>query len=213
MKITLKVSLLFFTLSFTNGFCQNQHPNEWYNSIKTISSSLKKTEIISLNKEVMYNGSIIPVAYGCISFFNIDNRPDSIPFLYHYGRILLEKDRFIVMIDKSPDSMLLTIRIVFPPSILSRKKSNGNNIVSFVTRNNQMRDLYIHNDDITSLQSYWAITTMGDCYKITYSDYTMGGFYYYIPYEYTKRELVKKKLDKMFEKQYYNSSYYLLNYF
>jgi hypothetical protein len=86
------------------------------------------------------------------------------------------------------------------------------NVVSFDTRKKWLVNWNINRDEVTVMKSFYAVTTLKDCYKVVSVDHITGGFYYYIPYENKKRKKIMNKLDKLFSKQY-NERCNLLNYF
>ncbi len=187
---------------------------DWYGEIDRISSALQEKENVYFKKEVLYDGSIIPVAPGMFTYMSGDNSTDTIPFLYSYGRITMEKNKFNRMVSTVPDSTRLAVRIVFQPvrTSMTQKENSGINVISFYTTKHSLVDLYLNRDEVVNLRSFYAITTSKDCYKVVYVDYSTGGFYYYIPSEKKDRESIMNKLDRLFSKQYHEGNN-LLNFF
>ena len=208
------IILLILSAPITIVCGQNDKLTNWYSEIIKISSALHEKEVVSLKKEVLYDGSIIPIAPGMFTYESSDNSTDTIPFLYSYGRIAIEKYKFDRMISIAPDSAKLTVRIVFQPirTAMSQKTNTGLNVICFYTSKKRLVDLYLNGDEVLNLHSFWAITTLNDCYKVAYVDYSTGGFYYYIPSEKKNKKSIVNKLDKLFSKQYCEG-YSLLNYF
>lgn len=211
-NVVIIILLLGRVAPLTIVFGQDIQLMSWYGEIREISSGLREKERVYLKKEVLYDGSIIPVAPGMFTYKNGKGGTDTIPFLYSYGRIAMEKDKFDRMASIIPDSTKLTVRIAFQPIRTSvfQKKNLGNKVICFYTSKNRLVDLYRNGDNV-NLRSFYAITTLKDCYKVVYVDYSTGGFYYHIPSERKKRRIMNK-LDKLFSKQYYEG-YSLLNYF
>lgn len=210
----LKSVIIFSSLAFQlAAFGQPSQLMGWYGEINKISSELQRKEVVSLMKEVLYDGCIIPVAPGAFTYVS-DDGTDTIPFLYYYGRITMEKDKFNRMLSIVADSALLTVRISFQPTAVSSYQKVNSEVkdVSFFTTKERLVNLCTFRDEVTLLNSFYAITTLRDCYKVVYVDHLTGGFYYYVPYENKKRKKIMNKLDKLFLKQY-NEGYNLLNYF
>lgn len=201
-------------IQLANAYGQNPQLMGWYGEINKISLVLQRQEIISLKKEVLYDGCIIPVAPGMFTYMSGNGSTDTIPFLYSYGRISMEKNKFNRMLRIVSDSAKLTVRISFQPTRVSpyQKVNAEINDISFYTTKQRLVDLYINRNEVTLMKSFYAITTLKDCYKVVYVDHLTGGFYYYIPYENKKRKKIMNKLDKLFSKQY-NERCNLLNYF
>lgn len=196
----------------SSAFCQHSDLDNWQNNIAKIAFNQKTTENACIKKEILYNGSIIPIAYGEFSYIEKDTNTVTIPFLYTYGRIIIAKiefDRMMVM----PDSTKVTALISFQPVRMSelQKKIDGPSSVSFTITKRNLYETYMNGENVW-LYSYWAITTMKDCYFVLYRDYSLGGWYYYVPYENPKRKRIEKKLEKLFEKQYKEGAS-LLNFF
>lgn len=210
------VIILFSSLviQLANALGQNPQLLGWYGEINKISSDLQGKEIISLMKEVLYDGCIIPVAPGMFTYESGNGSTDTIPFLYSYGRITMEKNKFNCMLSIVSDSAKLTVKITFQPTRVSPYQKVNTEIsdISFYTTKQRLLDLYINRNEVILMSSFYAITTLKDCYKVVYVDYSTGGFYYFIPYENKKRKSIMNKLDKLFSKQYHDG-YNLLNYF
>lgn len=210
------VIILFSSLviQLANALGQNPQLLGWYGEINKISSDLQGKEIISLMKEVLYDGCIIPVAPGMFTYESGNGSTDTIPFLYSYGRITMEKNKFNRMLSIVSDSAKLTVKMTFQPTRVSPYQKVNTEIsdISFYTTKQRLLDLYINRNEVILMSSFYAITTLKDCYKVVYVDYSTGGFYYFIPYENKKRKSIMNKLDKLFSKQYHDG-YNLLNYF
>lgn len=206
--------LLFMSMSLTNAYGQHPDLMNWYDTIRNIFSSLQITENVQIKKEVLYNGSIIPVAHGKLSYCGEYGEYVTIPFIYSYGRIAIEKSMFDRMISEITDSTKVSIYIAFQPIRISDKQKKNEELtaVLFDVRKQNLNDLYLHNDEILLLKSYWEITTIDDCYKVSFVDYSFGGWYYHIPYKNKKRIRLQKKLDRLSFKQYHKG-FNLLNYF
>lgn len=196
----------------SSAFCQHPNLDNWYKNIDRIAYSLHATDIIYLKKEVLYNGSIIPVAYGGLSYCGKDSNKVSVPFLYTYGRIEISKEEFERMM-LMHDSTKVFVQIHFMPVSISefQKEIDGYCSVSFCLTIRNFHDLYINRDHLW-LCSYWAITARKDCYLVMYKDYSFGGYYYYVPYENSTKKKLSKKIEKLFKKQYLDWPF-LLNYF
>lgn len=201
-------------IQLANAFGQNPQLMGWYGEINKISSDLQGKEVVSLMKEVLYDGCIIPVAPGMFTYVSGNGSTDTIPFLYYYGRITMEKNKFNRMLSIVSDSAQLTVRISFQPTEVSldQKVNTEVNVVSFYTRKKWLVNLYINRDEVTLMKSFYAITTLKDCYKVVYVDHLTGGFYYHIPAEKKERTSIMNKLDKLFSRQY-REGYNLLNFF
>ena len=208
--------IIYASLAFqlTNALGQNPQLMGWYGEINKISSDLQGEETISLMKEILYDGCLIPVAPGMYTYVSGNGCTDTIPFLYYYGRITMEKNKFNRMLSTVSDSTWLTVIMSFQPIALSthQKVNNEINDVSFYTKKQRLVDLYINGGDMVNLRSFYAITTLKDCYKVVYADYSTGGFYYHIPSEKKEQKRIMNKLDKLFYEQYHKR-YNLLNYF
>ena len=187
--------LLFMSMSLTNAYGQHPDLMNWYDTIKNTFSSLRNTENILIKKEVLYNGSIIPVAQGNLSYCGEHGKTVTIPFIYSYGRIVVEKSIFERMISEIKDSSKVSVYIAFQPIRISyeQKKEEGLTAVLFDVRKRNLNDLYLNNDKILLLKSYWAIAAIDDCYKVSFMDYSLGGWYYHIPYKNKKKIRLEKK--------------------
>ncbi len=212
-----KNALILFTcliIQSVNALGQDHQLMGWYSEINKISSALMRQEVISLKKEVLFDGCLIPIALGMFTYVSGNGSTDTIPFLYSYGRITMEKNKFNRMLDIVSDSAWLEVIISFQPARISpyQKMNAEFNVISFYTTKQRLADLYINGQDVINMCSFYAITTLKDCYKVVYEDYSTGGFYYYIPHEGKKRGTIMNKLDKLFLKQY-KEGYNTLNYF
>lgn len=193
--------------------CQHADVNDWGNKIKKIASLLKITENTYLKKEILYNGSIIPVAYGEFSYMGNDSNTVTLPFLYTYGRITIVKDEFEKMMATMPNSTNVDVLVSFQPVRTSefQKHIDGPSSITFTLSKMALSEVY-HCRDFLWQKSYWAITTVKDCYLVFFSEQTIAGWYYYIPYENSKRKRFEKRLRKLYKKQY-EESFSLLNFF
>lgn len=214
MKKLLFIFLMLIPLVNVHG----QHPmlTQWYDTLREIAQSQRYTQVVSLKKEVLYNGSIIPIAHGKFIYLDNDGIADTIQFLYSFGRITIPKTEFDQMTEL-PYSTSLIVGISFRPIRLSEfeKENDGPCFIEFTTKIGYIKELYsVSYDDwfLTNIHSFWAITTLSKCYKVTHHEHGFTGKYYHIPYEGRKRDRILKKLDRLFSKQYENS-YAILNYF
>lgn len=213
MKNIYVILLLVMSSYWTNIYAQHTELDDWYNTIDSIYFSLKSTEHISVQKEVLCNGSIVPIAHGKFTYNNSKGDIDTIPFLYYYGRVTMKKKQFDSMISSIPDTTTVNAEISFLPiRIWTSQKMNSINVFIFTTRKRNLYELYINRDHITVVRSFWAITSIKNCYKVLYNDYGLGGWYYHIPCENNKRKQIINRLDKLSKKQYCKG-FYLLNYF
>lgn len=192
---------------------QHQSLLNWHDTIKNISFQIQNNENVYVKKEILYNGSVIPIAYGGFSYLKSDSINVTMPFLYNYGRIIVAKDAFDNMMESLVDSSKVSVYVAFQPIRISelQKTIDGYTSLSFVVRKKNLFDLYLNQGSL-SLCSYWAITTLKDCYKVVYKDYNYGGYYYYAPYDNSKRKRLVEKLDRLYSKQY-QEGYNILNYF
>mgnify|MGYP006384556119 FL=1 len=195
----------------TSVLCQHTDVHNWANNIEKIAFRLRETENTFLKKEILYNGSIIPVAHGEFSYMGDDSNTITLPFLYTYGRITIAKDAFEKMM--MSNSTKVDVLVSFQPVRTSafQKYVDGPSLIKFTLYKWALREVY-RCRDFMWLKSYWAITTMKDCYLVFYSEQSMVGRYFYIPYENPKRKLYEKRLHKLYKKQY-EERYSLLNFF
>ena len=204
--------IMFMAIPSSSVFCQHPDLLNWYNNIDKLANRQQKTENTYLKKEILYNGSIVPVAYGEFSYMGKDSNAVILPFLYTYGRITIVKDEFEKMM-VLPNSTKVDVLVSFKPIRTSeyQKYIDGPSSISFTLSKRLLNDTYLERENVW-LNSYWAITTVKDCYLVFYSEHTMFGWRYYIPYENLKRKQIEKKLHKLFEKQYKNG-FSLLTFF
>lgn len=209
LKITI---MLCSAMHMSCVFAQHPLLMNWYDNIEKIAYNIQTTENIYIKKEILCNGSVLPVAYGRFAYNDNDSSAEIIPFLYSYGRITVAKDMFDKMMTM-PDSTKVDVFVAFQPISTSAFQKNTDNPgeISFFVRKRNLHDLYINRENLW-LQSYWAITTTKDCYMVVYQDYSFCGFYYYIPYESFRRKRFAIKLEKLFTKQY-KDGFTVLNYF
>ena len=212
MKKFLLIIVLSMAIPSSSVHGQSSDLQNWWNNIKKTASRLQKTEKTYLKKEILYNGSIVPVAYGELSYKGDDSSTVTLPFLYTYGRITVDKDEFEKMM-AMPDSTKVDVLVSFKPVRTSeyQKKIDGPTSISFTLSRNLLHYTYFARENVW-LVSYWAITTMKDCYLVHYLEHNMFGWRYYIPYENSKRKRFEKKLDRLYNKQYHEG-FSLLNYF
>ena len=216
MKKFFLITMLFMVISSSSVLCQHTVPYHagvynWEKNIERIASRLQRTENLFLKKEILYNGSIIPVAYGEFSYMGDDSNT-IIPFLYTYGRITIAKDAFEKMMTMS-NSTKVDVLVSFEPIKISSFKQyvDGPSTITFTLSKMALSGMY-RCKDFMWLCSYWAITTVKDCYTVFYFDQTLMGRYNYIPYENPKRKRYYKRLLKLYGKQYLEGSP-LLDYF
>ena len=193
-------------------FCQHPNMADWSNKLQKITSMQQKTENIYLKKEILYDGSIIPVAYGEFSYWGDDSNTVTLPFLYTYGRITIAKDEFEKLM-AMPNSTKVDVLVSFQPVRTAeyQKYIDGPSIITFTLSKMALSEVYSCRDYLWQ-KSYWAITTMKDCYYVSYHEQSMAGWHYYIPYENPKRKRIEKRLHKLYQKQY-KGGFSLLNFF
>ena len=204
--------MLFMAIPSSSILCQQSDLDNWHNNIHKIAFKLQKTENTYLKKEILYNGSIVPVAYGEFSYIADDSGTVTMPFLYTYGRITIEKTEFEKMM-AMPYSTKVDVLVSFQPVRTSVYQNyiDGPSSINFTLSKVALSDVYLCQDFLW-LYSYWAITTIKECYLVSYFEQTIAGSYYYVPYENSKRKRIEKKLDKLFRKQY-KDGFSLLNFF
>lgn len=193
-------------------FCQHPDLHSWQDNIAKIAFMQQKKENTYLKKEILYNGNIIPVAYGEFSYIGDDSNTVTLPFLYTYGRITISKDEFENMM-AIPNSTKVDVLVSFQPirTSIYQKHIDGPSLITFTISKMALSELYLCRDFLW-LYSYWAITTMKDCYLVSYCEQTIAGWYYYVPYDNSKRKRIEKRLVKLFKKQY-EEGFFLLNFF
>lgn len=212
MKKFFLIITLFMAIPSSSVLCQHADVDNWCNNIEKTASILRKTENTFLKKEILYNGSIIPVAYGEFSYMGDDSNTIILPFLYTYGRITIAKDEFEKMMTTS-NSAKVDVLVSFQPVRTSvfQKHVDGPCSITFTLYKMALSEVY-HCGNLMWLKSYWAITAMKDCYLVFYHEQSIAGRYYYIPYENPKRKRYEKRLRKLYKKQY-EEGFSLLNFF
>lgn len=214
MNKIISVYLMIISLPLTNILGQHTQLKVWYDSIETVSSSILESEYISIKKEILFNGSIIPVAHGFFSYKKNNDSILKIPFFYSYGRIIIGKDDLSRMSVYLLDTSRVSVKLSFQPLRISTYQKNNEVItsVTFDIKKKNLDDLIQHASNVTSLCSFWAITAIKDSYKVVNNDFSIGSYYYYIPHEESKKKRIIRKLNRLFLKQYYEG-YAVLNYF
>lgn len=199
-------------ISSSSVLCQHVDLDDWGNNTEKIASLLQKTENTYLKKEILYNGSIVPVTHGEFSYRGDDSSTVTIPFLYTYGRITIAKDEFEKMI-AMPNSTKVDVLVSFQPVRTSvfQKYIDGPSTITFTLSTIALREVYLCRD-LLWLVSFWAITTMNNCFFVSYREQSIAGWHYYIPYENHKRKRFEKRLLKLYKKQY-EEGFSLLNFF
>lgn len=213
MKNKPLITLLGLSILFLKVYGQESPLLEWYHMINSKKATLSNIECVEIKKEILYNGSIIPVAHGSFVYRNKEKCLDTILFLYSYGRIIFSQSLYARMESSTSDTNKITVSIAFIPNNVGSydKTIEGPNSLSFIIQKINLADLVDSGNEM-SLHSYWAITTFKDCYKVIHYDHLFVGWYYYIPPDKYKRKRMEKKLDKLWHKQY-EKGYVLLNYF
>lgn len=212
MKKLFFIIMLCMAIPSSSLLCQHPDLHSWQNNVEKIALMQQKTENTYIKKEIFYNGSIIPVAYGEFSYMGDDSSTVTLPFLYTYGRITIAKEAFDKMMTM-PNSTKVDILVSFQPVRTSvfQKYLDGPSSITFSLSKMALSEVY-HCRDFMWLNSYWAISTMKDCYLVSYFEQTIAGRYYYVPYENSRRKRIEKRLVKLFKKQY-EDGFSLLNFF
>lgn len=211
-----KILLLFFLLFQGIVMCQT-----WENNFRRLSEELQYRECISIPKILFYNGAIVPVAYGEITYQNKQDSIDTIPFLYYYGRIELpRKDRLAILENKNDSATHLLFTLYIDTMIAIEGEwppPNGNRVLNVRMSFWCFRNLTSSNIRSMIKQSYWAITSIGDSYKVNFNDYQEEGWQYFnlpdqVDKQSKKNKRMMKRLDLLSRKQYSNQTLFMGNY-
>ena len=202
----LTIFLFLFPMSCVSAQFSGLTLNRWYDTINKISVDIKNTGQIVLKQEVFLNGKPVRVAQGRMVYTNPEGEMDTIPFIYSYGNYLMSSERYSKMIKTISDTAVARFYLSFLPIETSVRYNEDDTwkYVSYQIAMRYIKDLYSEGGNYNMLFSYLAITTMGQCYKIKCLNQTIVFSDYYIPDDFQNRKKMIRKLDRLWQKQYFD---------
>ena len=193
----------------------------WQENVRVLSENLKNNDCVSIPKILFFNGAIVPVAFGKITYQNKQDSIDTIPFLYYFGRIESPKKDCLAILENKNDSATDLLFTLYIDTMIT-KMYEGAQPSGICVLNVRMsfwcfRNLTSSNMTHLIKQSYWAITSIGDSYKVNFNDYQEEGWQYFnLPDQEDKQskknKRMMKRLDLLSRKQYSNQTLFMGNY-